>query len=186
MLNGGVVLYKYKTDNSGYNVLESGIQVTPVFGAGFDIIPDKFKEKLFIRFDINFISTKFKKEKSENGTPFNTVTQRSISDELISFMPSLNYIAYNKYYIKIYFGAGLGYGLSLKTKEINNTKYYNGTVYAGQTNDVIRDGIDSYPQGNLLTGVVLKNKIQLYAVYELIGRFLDAPRQTQIKVAFSF
>lgn len=184
MLNGGLALYKYKIDNGGYNDLESGIQITPVFGAGFDIIPDKFKEKLFIRFDINFISTKFKKEKSEIGTPFNTVTQRSISDELISFMPSFNYVVYNKDHIKIYFGAGLGYDLSLKTKEIDNIKYYNGTVFAGENTNVIRDGTYIYLHGILLAGVSLKNKIQFYVVKDLTARGLEAPRQTQIKAAF--
>ncbi len=184
-LQGGINarLFKGKTLNSN-NIPASPKSYSPVLGGGVDIVLNKFRDKFFIRLEINYASSKHEFKQKGTFSVFNTQQTSSFKEPILSLVPSFNFTLYNSAKVKLFLGLGIGYSVSPHVKNLSNTKYYDSSgAFAGEANYTIKDGANSELELNLLPGVIINNRFLITGAFILGGSYLKS-NAIQLRVGY--
>lgn len=118
----GLNAYKYKEPGRDANLINGQTLrfTTSVFG-GYDLIIDKEKNNLFVRFEAVVMPTGFKGEYRNTSLGQPSTYERSVFNLFMMASPSLHFTIYNGTTTKVFAGAGLGYATTysvIKTNEL--------------------------------------------------------------------
>jgi len=140
---------------------------SPVADLGVDLFVNPNVRKLVFRAELSFSTASIT---TTTSTPL--FAQHSFSQANLSLTPQIIYNVYNTDKFKYYLGIGVAGNFSHYSR---NTYHYAQEVYSGQTVE-----IPNYPQMASFwfsfpfrTGIVLNNKVEVYASYALYATITD-------------
>ena len=191
-LQAGANAYHYKSKQSSFltNFSESGINYSPVLGAGVDIVPNKFRSWYFVRMEINYTSSKYESKRSQ--TVLDNIFQysSSINESILTFLPSFNWFIHQSTNSKIFLGVGISYSYSPSVKNFSTTKIYNlSGVQVGENSSYVKNSA-SWLGLNIMPGVILNDKLHITGGL-IIGRvgnekFSSLTAETSVHLKFCY
>jgi hypothetical protein len=128
----GLNTYKYREEARDANLINGQkTRFTASISAGYDLIVDKEKNNLFVRFELSFIPTGFSGDYAYNNTGQAVAYKRSVSNFFLLGGPSMHVNIYNGIKTKVFAGVGIGYASAYTVVKSNEGN--TGPVYAEPT-----------------------------------------------------
>jgi outer membrane protein W len=187
-ISAGFLAYRYNADVATNSAPSSNLKgKNLLLSAGIDIVPNKYKNNMFIRFDASFTNTKFKNSSEKiQGTNTKIFQEDNLSQTFLLLTPTVNFYFGKEGSYRIYYGLGLGYNLSLQTNFNKKEIYYiSGNLVSMQTTQPYKGVYSNLHVGGNI-GVRVKESLFLNLTVNVLPDLPFAITFTSLSLGYSF